>query len=75
MTSTTVDSNNATLLGQQSGSAAGVGVKITDTQDNPLSPDGASVLTFPYTGTVNHREMPMQAQLVSDGTPVQPGDF
>lgn len=75
MTSTRVDSNNATLLGQQSGSAAGVGVKITDTQDNPLSPDGASVLTFPYTGTVNHREMPMQAQLVSDGTPVQPGDF
>lgn len=75
MTSTRVDSNNATLLGQQSGSAAGVGVKITDTQDNPLPPDGASVLTFPYTGTVNHREMPMQAQLVSDGTPVQPGDF
>lgn len=75
MTSTRVDSNNATLLGQQSGSAAGVGVKITDTQDNPLLPDGTSALTFPYIGEVNHREMPMQAQLVSDGTPLQPGDF
>lgn len=75
MTTTKINTNNSSLLGKQSGSASGVGVKITDDQSNQLLPDGISKLTYPYVGSLNTREINLNAQLVSDGTTVQAGDF
>ncbi len=76
LNTTKIDSNDDSLLGKQSGSATGVGVKITDNDANVVKPnDSTSKLTYPYAGSLSNRVLNLNAQLVSNGLAVQPGNF
>lgn len=70
-------SANSDLLGQSSGSASGMGVKVVNTDTGiTMKPDGSTSAVYDRTRDLSAQEsLNFSAQLQRDGQPLKAGDF